>query len=490
MKIAFFELTNERFARSIQIDHAVDLLREGHRVTWFRNDSPLSLFGEFVFTNFVDHKFDLSNSAKILESLAKKYSNFEISYFNIPKLKSLVGEEEIGVELSQKAWQEVTVLLRDSVPCKTHNFKDFKNYASLLKNLNQTFTKMLAKGRWDRVVVYNGRFLREFALWQASEQLKIPIVFLERFNLDWNLRYFSFSEPVHSADYRAQVIKEYFQVLPLAYSEKAAIANNWLHKRTVSRGTSFTQLQDTDFKPSRDFKEIIAFFHSSEDELYSTGLDSVKWRNQFDAIDEIIELIKNCNDILFVVRVHPNLLAKSKREKVRWHKFISERSYSNVLFIPPESKIRSYDVLKKATKVLTFGSTIGIEATFFAKPSALLSSALHSQLNALTKINNSSELRLFIFKRPSESVEIPFGAIAYGFFLETAGVFISNLEILPETSDSQDPIFSYAGHALYHSKLLSALKRVEGILRKGTRHFKSLSCPLDHNPYMHNQVAG
>ena len=490
MRVAFFELTNERFARTIQIDFAIRLLNEGHEVVWFRNQTPLRLFGEYRITNFLDLKIDLSNTSKILKEVSKMYPSFEVRKFQIQKTSNEAKQGTMTNFASSKAWQETTVLLRDSMPCAVHDMKIAQRYDLLLERLVETFVGFLDSLNFDKVVIYNGRFLREYALWQAADKLHLDTVFLERFNLDWNLKYFEFNEPVHSSIYRAEIINEFYNNSTMNSTEKSKIAIDWFHKRSGGSGTAFTRFQDTEFRPEERFKDIIAFFHSSEDELYSTGLDPIHWKNQFEAIDEIIKLLKDYDDKLLVIRIHPNLLAKSHRELLRWSHYAKSKQSSNVLFILPDSKIQTYDILRQASKIITFGSTIGMEATFLQKPSALLSSALHSHLKALQKIENSEELRHFLVSSPRNLPHIPLGAIMYAFFLEKGGSAISNLTSSSGEIEKQDPGFSYAGIALYKSRTLSVVKRIEGAFLKIFRGISAVKCSLDHNPYIHNQVSG
>ena len=89
--------------------------------------------------------------------------------------------------------------------------------------------------------------------------------------------------------------------------------------------------------------------------------------------------------------------------------------YPNVTVVPPDSMVSSYTLLFNAEKVVTFGSTIGIEAVYWNKPSVLLRGAYYMKLGGC-----------YVPKTPAEAVELvkaelmpqgSEGAIKYGFWV-------------------------------------------------------------------------
>jgi hypothetical protein len=70
-----------------------------------------------------------------------------------------------------------------------------------------------------------------------------------------------------------------------------------------------------------------------------------------------------------VIRLHPNLLHKSRREIAKWLFFTEKlaNDFSWIIILRPASKINSYSLLHKCAGVITVGSTIGVEAAYLEK---------------------------------------------------------------------------------------------------------------------------
>lgn len=70
----------------------------------------------------------------------------------------------------------------------------------------------------------------------------------------------------------------------------------------------------------------------------------------------------------FYIRIHPNMKSQysSQIEDLRT---LASLSLPNLTIIWPEEGVNSYELLKKCQKVVSFGSTMGVEATYWGKPS-------------------------------------------------------------------------------------------------------------------------
>ena len=55
--------------------------------------------------------------------------------------------------------------------------------------------------------------------------------------------------------------------------------------------------------------------------------------------------------------------------------------HANLKIIMPEERIDSYALMESCEKIVTFGSTIGIEATYWGKPSVLLGACTYDNLD-------------------------------------------------------------------------------------------------------------
>jgi hypothetical protein len=126
-------------------------------------------------------------------------------------------------------------------------------------------------------------------------------------------------------------------------------------------------------------KPILAIFASSLWE--NVGNREMSISDCLNPFDEFEKLNKVCNDPdlkskwHIVVRFHPNQSNSGPVEKSLIDGLV--RNCLDIEFIMPTSKISSYSLLDNANVVLTFASTIGIEAAWCQKPSVLYGRALH-----------------------------------------------------------------------------------------------------------------
>ena len=120
--------------------------------------------------------------------------------------------------------------------------------------------------------------------------------------------------------------------------------------------------------------------------------------------------------------MHPNLRGLDNTQ-TKGVKELADK-YKNLIVISPESDIDSYALLDKCDKVIVFGSTIGIEASFWNKPVILIGRAEYEDLNACYIPQDYSEIISLITDKlePLPSVN----ALKYGFYEKNKGMEIRN----------------------------------------------------------------
>ena len=165
----------------------------------------------------------------------------------------------------------------------------------------------------------------------------------------------------------------------------------------------------------------VVIFNSSEDEFVGLGDE---WKNpiypfQGDGIRQIVDdAADRYPDVMFYLRVHPNLTGVSNRDTA----FIDDLKMSgrkNLIVIDPDSDISSYSLLDAADQVITFGSTVGIEATFWGKPSILAGRAFFEDSDAVYRADSHGDLMDLIGSAVEPRPEID--AIKYGYYTKIFG---------------------------------------------------------------------
>jgi hypothetical protein len=88
--------------------------------------------------------------------------------------------------------------------------------------------------------------------------------------------------------------------------------------------------------------------------------------------------------------------------------------------IPPEAPADTYTLLRNADKVLTFGSTVGIEAVFWGKPSILAGPSFYRNLGGTYNPSSHEELLSLLREDLEPKDRLP--AIRYGYYMNSYGI--------------------------------------------------------------------
>jgi hypothetical protein len=150
----------------------------------------------------------------------------------------------------------------------------------------------------------------------------------------------------------------------------------------------------------------IGIFVSSEDEL--TALDDFRnpvYEHQLDAFRAIVDHEWDASTHLFV-RSHPNLrgLDNTQTRLIRW-----AGSTDHTTVIPPESDVDTYSLAEACDVVVSFGSTVGIEAAHWGTPSVLVGRAVWEDLGVLRPSSHTEVIRLLKDPGPSRANALPYG---------------------------------------------------------------------------------
>ncbi len=155
---------------------------------------------------------------------------------------------------------------------------------------------------------------------------------------------------------------------------------------------SFTDQQKRNLIPAIDpDKKIVTYFSSTDDEYVCVGdvYEFKIWQNQLDAVRDLIRICSKNESIQLFIRLHPNLRNKSLEDQRRWLALGEIKGVNMVSF---DSDVDTYALIDRSDVVVTAGSTVGIEAVFWGKPSICLGPAYYSELGATLHPQSSAEL--------------------------------------------------------------------------------------------------
>jgi hypothetical protein len=287
-------------------------------------------------------------------------------------------------------------------------------YFSVINHINEQ--------RPDRIYLYNGRFTTMRAIMRACEYSNTSF-YIHEDGSDIN-KYGIFENHLpHSIIAMTKNMNEaWFDDESVSREQKYEIANAFYTKRL--RGIdyfSFTKNQQAELLPNNwdDTKDNIVIFNSSEDEFVSIGEEweySV-YTSQLDAIEKVINSLKNNNNLHIYLRIHPFLAGVDNKSVTDLFTLKSD----NLTIIPSYSKISTYTLLKKATKVISFGSTAGIEATYWDKVSISGNVNMYQYLDCAYMPKTHKELIDLLLNKdllPKDKL----GCLIYGYYYSSFGI--------------------------------------------------------------------
>jgi hypothetical protein len=205
--------------------------------------------------------------------------------------------------------------------------------------------------------------------------------------------------------------------------QKEAVAHQFYTERRQGIITNWVSLTDDQIRGSVpegwvEAPTRIAMFTSTEAEFtclreyYPPKIYS----SQLEGLGMILEDLNRVGfSGMFAVRMHPN----SARTKSDFTEQLRALPYPFLRVIPPEEKLDSYALLQTAQKVLTWGSTIGIEAAYWKVPSIVAGWGSYMHLGSTYNPETHAEVMDLLLRR-LEPKPIA-GAIDYGFYSKSFG---------------------------------------------------------------------
>lgn len=279
---------------------------------------------------------------------------------------------------------------------------------------------LISEYRPSRVYLFNGRLCHPRAALRAAQHLGVDIGIHDR-----------------GADISRFVVRRFIlhdrkkvqAEIANAWAESGdsgeaiAKAHEWFEDRRNGRPKdwfSFTTRQRPSHLPELPpEKRIVSYFSSSDDEFAAIGdeYEWKGWRDQIHSVESLIEILSRLPNSQLVVRIHPHLTRKHPDDLARWLQV--GRGDDSVTVIGPESPVDSYALLEASDIVVTGGSTIGLEAVYWRKPSILLGPSDYDELNAVHIARSRDALKALLER---EDLEVdPIKTLAYGHYRATYG---------------------------------------------------------------------
>ena len=255
-----------------------------------------------------------------------------------------------------------------------------KSYASTFESLSQ----FISNSNYNHVILFNGRFIHEKALWAVTETFGIDKTIFEC----TRDRYILFEFGPHERFSVQTRMKEIWNTA-LRDNRNVAIeiASEYFESLNQSQVNRFVPKKIERLEESFDF----SFFTNSDDEAIGLGNDWISpLGDNFQITNEVIKIFETGELGTLAIRIHPNLKNKAIKEQLIWRQL---RGNKFVRIFEAQSQISAFQLVSNSKFVITTGSTVGAEAVYRLKPVAILAPARYDQLDCTSNISSIQELQ-------------------------------------------------------------------------------------------------
>jgi len=295
----------------------------------------------------------------------------------------------------------------------------------------------------DRLYVFNGRISGHLPAVLLCKRIGINFFTYE---VAGTLNRYLLRE--NSTSHSIPAMREEMETLWAAGGpEREKMAKAWFERKRagVDQGTmmSFTKHQARGLLPEGydPEKKNIAIFNSTLDEY--TAVEG--WENPLYFPDEtagirrILEAFESDKRYVFHLRAHPHMknISRSRNSQLRDIGELASR-FGNLRVIWPAESIDSYALIDACEKIITFGSTVGVEAAYWGKPSILAGRATYESFDCVYTPKTHEELVMLLEKDlpplPADS------ALKFGFRELSHGIPFDNFKQTGVTSGTFDGV--------------------------------------------------
>ena len=333
-----------------------------------------------------------------------KYENFEI------------GEALLSVFISNTRSRDLE-LANKSVYVVKSKINSLALYIATKRFLNEN--------NINTVISFNGRMDYKRAIFRAAEALGIDCYNYERTRPGGYIEIFKNTLP-HNIVSKTEWINKAWDNPEYTLDEKMKVGAQFFEEKKAGKvivDKSYVAGQQKGLLPEevKNSKHNIVLFTSSDDEFAAVGKEYKNpfFIDQLDGINYVVDLVgKQLPDSNLIIRMHPNLKGVKGAEATGI--LTLNKIHPNIHVIPPESPVDSYALIDMADKVVVFGSSIGIESSFWRKPVILLAKSFYWFLD-VAYIPKGKEDILSLLKAELSNKDIV-GCLKYGFYALKGGI--------------------------------------------------------------------
>ncbi|CAB4902471.1 MAG: hypothetical protein F2923_02255 [Actinobacteria bacterium] len=267
------------------------------------------------------------------------------------------------------------------------------------------------------IIVYNGRFLHDRAAAAAAETRGLPVL-----NYDMGGSHTDFDltiDATHDWDALQRRMLKLYNEWPA--DERDELGSSWFLERVNHEdpmNSLFVEAQKKGSKVELPAAECtVVYFSSSGDEIAELELDwDAYFAGQNNALKVLADECRKRPGYSLVVRSHPHKRIKPKQDVDEWMEAV-ELAHPD-LHLDPFADADSYELMRQADIVVTYGSTTGVEAAFARKPVIVMGPCAYDKLGCAIGVATIEELSQALQERNPGSWP---GAVSYGLMMKRRG---------------------------------------------------------------------
>ncbi len=236
----------------------------------------------------------------------------------------------------------------------------------------------------DVLMLLNGRFFSHRVAFEIARERGVTVYTHERGRTDNTLRIYK-DETFLTFNTLAESWEAWKEV-PLTRQEMQTV-DKIMEERAKGINTGWKSFVRGDKKRWEDFfstikahpdDKIVTLFTSSDDEAGVSKAWLPHIIDQFEWINRTIEYFKNKPEYKLVIRVHPNTIGHTGVNFQFLKKIIDlkKKATSQVHIVMPQDNVNSYQLLEVSEAVLTYFSSLSLEAVLRGKPALVCSKGL------------------------------------------------------------------------------------------------------------------
>lgn len=334
----------------------------------------------------------------------------------VDDLKALSFENyDIGYSIASSLDMDLNELSFEKCIRKIHDF--YLNSRFFYRLVNDCINKY----QIDFGYILNGRFSFSRAFFQAFIKNNLDVFTHERGSSYKKYAFYKNILPHNIIGYTKR-LNEFWE-RETDFNKKVKIADKFFTDRRFGKETDFISYTNKQIQAKlpdniNHFDKKIVIFNSSsfEYDYISSEYTYKFYKSQLDGIIEICNSMANNGQTGIFLREHPNLKNMNNRQRID----VKLINTPNFFLIPAESDISSYDLLLAADIVITFNSTMGIEATYWGVPSILCSNSIYQYFKIAYRPESHNELVNLLNTeiKPMDKID----ALKYGYYHGTFGI--------------------------------------------------------------------